>query len=179
MSKNPRVQKKLKEELAERLEPRFTIDQLESCTYLDCVLRELLRFAPPAVGTLRTVMSDDQLPATGVTLKKGEQVFMPFYNFTRDERYWRGNIGPDQFYPERFENDVDEKLNTKAALLTFGGGHRQCIGQDLARFELKVICARLMQNVTFTDGGPEVNAGGYLQRETVLPKHVGVKISFD
>ena len=179
MSKNPRVQKKLKEELAGRLEPRFSIEQLESYAYLDCVVREVLRFAPPAVGTLRSLMSDDQLPATGVVLKKGEQVFVPFYNFTRDERYWRGAIGPDQFYPERFENDDDEKRNTKAALLTFGGGHRQCIGQDLARFELKVICARLMQNVTFTDGGPEVNAGGYIQTEIVLPKHVGVKISFD
>jgi len=179
MSKNPRIQRKLKTELKEKLNEHFTVDQLESCFYLDCVVREILRFVPPSVGTIRTLTSDDRLPSTGVELKKGEHVFIPIYNFTRDERYWRGAIGPEQFYPERFENDPDEKLNTKAALFTFGGGHRQCVGQDLARFELKIICARLMQNVTFTDGGAQVNAGGYLQRETILPKHVGVKISFD
>ncbi|CAF4025838.1 unnamed protein product, partial [Adineta steineri] len=49
----------------------------------------------------------------------------------------------------------------------------------LARFELKVIIARLMQHVTFGDGGPEVNAGGFVQTVTIMPKHVGVTVQFD
>ena len=73
----------------------------------------------------------------------------------------------------------EDKSHHSYAFLPFGYGHRQCMGQNLARFELKVILARLMQHVTFGDGGPEVNAGGYLTRLTMMPKHVGVTIDFD
>ena len=97
-------------------------------------------------------------------------------NIGRDARYWSS---PDRFYPERFLNQFEETINNKTALITFGAGHRQCPGQDLARFELKVICARVMQYVTFVDGGPHVNSGGYQQRDTVKPKHIGVAIVFD
>jgi cytochrome P450 len=72
----------------------------------------------------------------------------------------------------------EDKNHHSYALIPFGSGHRQCIGQDLARFELKVIAARLMQQVTFGDGGSEVNAGGHLTRLTIMPKYVGVTIEF-
>jgi cytochrome P450 len=119
-------------------------------------------------------MNDDQLPRTGIHLKKGDQVMIPFYNLNRDERYSEGIIPLDQFYPERFMNENNNKITS----ITFGGGHRQCIGQDFARIELKMICARLMQHVTFGDGGEKFNAGGYKQTDTILPKHIGVKIHF-
>jgi hypothetical protein len=53
------------------------------------------------------------------------------------------------------------------------------MGQDLARFELKIICARLMQFVTFGDSGSEVNAGGYNVTDTNKPRKIGVTIIFD
>lgn len=176
MSKHPQIQSKIKKELAEYNLQHLSIEQLDSLVYLDCVLREVLRFAPTALGSMRTLTVDDQLPKSGFQLKKGEQIFISFYNLARDPRYWSN---PDQFYPERFLNETDEVKNNKAASIPFGGGHRQCVGQDLARFELKVICARLIQHVTFIDGGPEVNSGGYKQRDTVQPKHIGVAIKFD
>jgi hypothetical protein len=36
-----------------------------------------------------------------------------------------------------------------------------------------------MQHVTFGDGGNQLNAGGYKQTDTLLPKHIGVTITFD
>ncbi len=74
---------------------------------------------------------------------------------------------------------IKNKDHHPYASIPFGGGHRQCIGQDLARFEQKVIAPRLMQCVTFIDGGAEVNAGGYLTRLTTMPKNIGVIIQFD
>ncbi len=41
------------------------------------------------------------------------------------------------------------------------------IEKDLARFELRVICARLMKHLTFDDGGPKVNSSGYKQTGTI------------
>ncbi|CAF4037815.1 unnamed protein product [Rotaria sordida] len=98
------------------------------------------------------------------------------YNLTRDKRYWK--IDPDLFYPERFQGE--DKDHHPYASIPFSGGHRQCIGQDLARLALKAIkTARLMQHVTFGDSGPEVNAGGHSWRITLTPKNVGVTITFD
>lgn len=175
LSKHPRVQAKIKAELSEKTHGRFTIEQVDSLTYLDCVLREVLRYTPPVVGTTRTLTTDDHLPHSGVQLHRGDEVFVPLNVSNRDARYWK--IDPELFYPERFQGEDDE--HHPYVSIPFGGGHRQCIGQDLARFELKVIAARLMQYVTFGDGGPTLNAGGFVQRLTVIPKHMGITIAFD
>jgi cytochrome P450 len=178
MSKNPEIQQKIKEELAPFDSQRFSLEQLDSLIYLDCVLRELFRLVPPTLGTVRTLITDDQLPGSGFDLKKGESVLILFYSLARDKRYWADLYDLNEFHPERFLNDPEHK-NNLSALMAFGGGHRQCMGQDLARFELKVICARLMQFVTFGDGGVEVNSGGYHVADTIKPKQLGVTMTFD
>ncbi|UJR10982.1 hypothetical protein I4U23_015167 [Adineta vaga] len=177
ISKYPTIQKKLKDELLQYEQQYLSIEQLDSLVYLDCVLKELFRFIPPVPGTVRTLVTNDQLPSTGFHLYKGEQIFISFYGLNRDARYCPGSIDPNQFYPERFLNKMDEK--NKIDSTTFGGGHRQCIGQDFARLELKAICSRLMQHVTFGDGGEQINAGGYKQTDTILPKNIAVTITFD
>lgn len=181
MSKNRQIQQKIKDELAPLNGQRFTLEELDTFTYLDCVLRELFRLLGPVLGTVRTLIADDRLPSSGAPLKKGETVMISFYSLARDPRYWSEKYDLNEFHPERFVDDVDEeeKKNNLAALMAFGGGHRQCMGQELARFELKIICARLMQFVTFGDGGPELNAGGYDVTDTNKPKHLGVTITFD
>lgn len=175
VSKHPQVQTKLKAELGDNKHNRLTVEQIESFTYLDCVLKEVMRFLPPAAGTTRALAVDDTLPGSGFTLHKGDEIFIPFYTLARDKRLWK--IDPDLFHPERFQSE-DENHHLYG-LIPFGGGHRQCIGQDLARFELKVIIARWMQYVTFIDGGEQVNTGGYIQKLTTIPRHVGVTITFD
>ena len=181
MSKNRQIQQKIKDELAPLNGQRFTLEELDTFTYLDCVLRELFRLLGPVLGTVRTLIADDRLPSSGAPLKKGETVMISFYSLARDPRYWSEKYDLNEFHPERFVDDVDEeeKKNNLAALMAFGGGHRQCMGQELARFELKIICARLMQFVTFGDGGPELNAGGYDVTDTNKPKHLCVTITFD
>ncbi len=175
ISKHPRVQTKIKAELAKHTQHNLSMDQLDSLIYLDCVLQEVLRFVPPSTATTRTLTTDDQLPQSGMQLRKGDEVTIAFHNLARDKRCW--NIDPNLFYPERFQED--DKTHHPYALIPFGGGHRQCIGQDLAKFELKVIAARLMQYVTFGDGGSEVNQGGYEQKLATVPRYLGVTITFD
>ena len=175
LSKHPRVQAKLKAELHDYKHVRMTVEQIESLVYLDCVIEEVLRFIPIIVGTTRTLMTNDRLPASGIQLQQGDEIFIPFNTLSRDKRWWK--IDPDLFYPERFfEGDKSHHLY---AWIPFGSGHRQCMGQYLALFQLKVIIARLMQHVTFGDGGPEVNAGGHVSKFSIFPKHVGVTITFD
>lgn len=175
MSKNPRVQVKLKGELGDNIQNRLTADQIESFVYLDCVIQEVLRFIPPVVGTTRTLTMNDSLPVSNVQLCKGDEVFIPLNIGSRDERFWK--IDPNLFYPERFLHE--DKNHHPYAMIPFGGGHRQCLGQDLARFELKVIITRLMQRVTFGDGGSQLNSGGHVLKLAIVPKYTGITITFD
>ncbi|UJR11972.1 hypothetical protein I4U23_016150 [Adineta vaga] len=177
MSKNSRVQHKIKAELASNggNTQDLTLDRLDSLVYLDCVVNEVFRFCPPLLAAVRTVGIDDVLPESGAQLHEGDEILIPIHNLARDSRLW--SIDPDLFYPERFLEA--DKNHHPYALIPFSTGHRQCIGQDLARFELKVLAARLMQNVTFSDGGPQVNSGGHFVRVSVMPKQIGVKINFD
>ncbi|CAF4178545.1 unnamed protein product [Rotaria magnacalcarata] len=177
ISKHPQVQQKIKAELMSTggNTQELSIERLDSLVYLDRVVNEVLRLAPPVDGASRTLTADDCLPDSGTQLYKGDEVFIPLHTLAHDTRLW--SIDPQLFCPERFL-DEDKKRNPYA-FIPFGSGHRQCVGQDLARFEMKVIAARLMQYVTFGDGGPEVNAGGHVTSLTVMPKHVGVTIQFD
>lgn len=174
VSKNPRVQKQLKDELSVT---RFTPENIDSLPYLNAVVSEVLRFAPPSIGTVRTLTMNDRLPSCGAQLYKGEQVTVSFYNLARDPRYWK--VDPNSFYPERFLNEDEDKSHHPYALVPFGGGHRKCKGELLALFELKVIIARLMQHVTIVDSGDSLNAGQFKQNFTIVPKYVAVKILFD
>ncbi|CAF4429106.1 unnamed protein product [Rotaria sp. Silwood2] len=175
MSKFPDVQQKIKEELMRIGDNQtLTLNQLDSLVYLDCVINETLRFHPVTYGTARTLTIDDRLPESNVQLYKGDTVFIPSHNLAHDARYW--SIDPERFAPERFLGE--DKNYHPYAFLPFGAGHRQCVGQDLARFELKVIIARMLQQVTFGDGGSKVNSGGHVTGLTIRPKYVGVTIEF-
>ena len=177
MSKYPQVQQKIKAELVDGddYQRPLALDRLDSLVYLDAVIDEVLRYTPTSDGTFRTLTVDDRLPESGVQLCKGDEVYISIHNLARDPQNW--SIDSDIFYPERFLGGG--KPLHPYAFVPFGSGHRQCIGEALARFELKVIAARLMQYVTFHDGGPQVNTGGQVQTITVMPKNIGVRITFD
>jgi cytochrome P450/NADPH-cytochrome P450 reductase len=176
MSKYPRVQQKIKAELkGENERYDLSVDRLDSLVYLDCVIKEIFRYYSPISGTTRTLTADDRLPESGFQLYKGEEVVIPSCVVAKDPQLW--SIDPELFYPERFLNE--DKNHHPYAFLPFGGGHRSCIGQDLARFELKVIGARMLQYVTFGDGGPVLNAGGCINGIATKPKKIGITIKFD
>jgi cytochrome P450 len=162
VSKHPRVQSKIKAELKSTgNENDLSLDQLDSIIYLDAVINEVFNFTPPLPETFRTLNFDDRLPVSGVQLFKGDHVLIPIHDLARDTRYW--SIDPQLFYPERFFGE--DKNHHRHALIPFCGGHRLCMGQDFARFKLKVIAARLMQHVTFRDGG--IGGAPYMRREAI------------
>ncbi|CAF3910906.1 unnamed protein product [Rotaria sordida] len=133
-----------------------------------------MRIAPIGIGSLRTVT--DNVTIDGVNICKGETVVSAFALMQRDPRYWK--LDPKQFIPERFfGNDAPDANHHPLVFAPFGGGHRVCAGQELARLELKLIIIRFMLFVTFVDAPG--NNGGYRQRSIVAPKEVAVYIKFN
>ncbi|CAF0976009.1 unnamed protein product [Adineta ricciae] len=124
MSKNPEIYKKIKTGLVD-----YDGQQLATLVYLDCVLGELLRLLGPILGSLRTLTADNRLPGAGAQLRKSDSLMVSFYTLTRDRRYWSDL------------NDPEHRNNLAPSM-----------ENDLARFEMNVTCARLMQSVTFGDG---------------------------
>lgn len=126
-----------------------------------------------AGATTRVAVEDTTVD--GVLIRRGQTILVALNNINKDPRYWHHG-DPNEFVPERFL--AEDKNHSSYAMLPFGGGHRACIGQDLAWFELKIIIIRMMQRgITFEDT-PE-NTGGFEDQLTCYPKNVAVRIRFD
>ncbi|CAF3811990.1 unnamed protein product [Rotaria sp. Silwood1] len=181
-SKNPQVQQRMKDELREHhllmtndltgVLP-LTLDNLSSLTYCECVTKEVLRLAPVAGLTTRIATRDTMID--NAKIHRGQTVFIAIHNINTDTRYWH-HADPQQFAPERFL--AEDQNYPQFAMIPFGGGHRACIGQELAWLELKTIIVRMMQRgITFEDT-PE-NTGDYDERITCFPKNLVVRVRFD
>lgn len=62
LTQDKEVQTKLREELLTVSTDNPTMDELNSLTYLDYVVRETLRIHAPVPSTIRTAVKDDILP---------------------------------------------------------------------------------------------------------------------
>ncbi|CAF4491952.1 unnamed protein product [Rotaria sp. Silwood2] len=181
-SKNPQVQQQMKEELCKHhllmtddltCVPPLTPDNLASLTYCECVTKEVLRLAPITAFTTRIATCDTIVD--DVKIYRGQTVFIPLHNINTDARYWH-HADSQRFVPERFL--CEDQNHHLFAMVPFGGGHRACIGQELAWLELKTIIVRMMQRgITFEDT-PE-NTGGYEESIACFPKNVAVRVRFD
>ena len=181
-SKYPHVQQRMKDELRDHhllitddteCFPPLTQDILDSLTYCECVTKEVLRLAPIAGATTRIALHDTMVD--NVPVRRGQTVLIALNNMNTDARYWH-HAKSTAFVPERFLNE--DKDHHPYSMLPFGGGHRACIGQELAWFELKIIIVRLMQRgVTFEDTSE--NLVGYEEHVTCEPKHLVVRVRMD
>lgn len=62
LSKDPEIQKKLREELLAVQNDNPSMDELNSLPYLDAVVRETLRVHSPVPNSSRIAVKDDILP---------------------------------------------------------------------------------------------------------------------
>ena len=81
---------------------------------------------------------------------------------------------PDRFLPERWEPGHTDSDQLKRCVMPFGAGLRQCIGQNLATMEMRIILATLLRYFTFELVSDSVN----IESEWILvtkPKNVKMK----
>ncbi|UMM16113.1 hypothetical protein L5515_013267 [Caenorhabditis briggsae] len=144
MSKNPRVQRKVQEELDSIAQPMVEIQHRTRLPYIQATINEIQRIANILpINLLRTVAED--IDIDGYQFKKGDLIIPQISILMNDPEIFKN---PKDFCPERF---LDENLNVKKIdeFLPFSIGRRQCLGESLARAELYLIFANLMQNFKF------------------------------
>jgi cytochrome P450 len=164
LAQNPAVEAKLHAELRTVLAGRApSLDDLPKLVYTNHIITESLRLYPPAWGTARTAIEDHEI--AGYSVPKGSGVSFAQWTVHRDARWYDA---PDEFRPERWEDDLLKRL-PRFAYFPFGGGPRQCIGNTFALMETALILATIAQQLRFrlVEGHPVVP----LASITLRPRH--------
>ena len=168
------------EEMADMIkEDPHSINKLDYLTY---TVKEVLRLFPPA-STIRELKRSPDVAATKTTSfidpstgkecpLVGFDIWPVAHMIHRNETYFPQ---PISFIPERFSQTEtpfpDCKLHTPAgkdAWRAFEKGPRNCIGQELAMMEAKVVIALIVREVDFTAeyDGKKIEAGDWVGKET-------------
>ncbi|HEY4019710.1 MAG TPA: cytochrome P450 [Pseudonocardiaceae bacterium] len=95
----------------------------------DTTIEELLRYLSIVPMTMRTALEDVEVD--GTLIKEGETVSLSLHQANRDPKY----------YPNPDTVDIGREAATQVA---FSHGIHQCIGQQLARVELRVAIPALV-----------------------------------
>jgi cytochrome P450 len=140
LSQHPRVEDRLHTELDEVLAGQPpSVEHLPRLPYTRMILEETLRLYPPTFSLSRRALVDDEIG--GYTLPAKSTILLCPYTTHRHPAFWED---PDEFNPERF---LPERAAARPhfAYFPFGGGPRQCIGNQFALMEAQLILATIAQ----------------------------------
>jgi len=130
LSSRPEVDERIAEEARAVLAGRrASFADVERLELTRMVFQEALRLYPPAWGFSRLALADDRLG--DYTIPAGSLVYIVPFVVHRRPSLWPD---PERFDPQRF---TAERVAARAqfAYLPFGGGPRQCIGNQFATVE--------------------------------------------
>jgi cytochrome P450 len=122
-------------------EEALTLEQLKQMSYLELVLKEVLRLIPPVGGGFREVIQECFF--NGYTIPQG---WSALYQVGRTHQDSDIYTKPEQFDPERFEPERAEDQLKPFSYVAFGGGVRECLGKEFAKLEMKLFAALLVRD---------------------------------
>lgn len=107
-------------------------------------VEESMRLYPPAYAFGREALEDCEIG--GYHIERGTTIFISPWVIHRDPRFFEA---PDEFRPDRWENDFAKQL-PRFAYLPFGGGPRICIGNSFAMMEATLLLSTILQKFRLT-----------------------------
>ncbi|NXT64793.1 CP1A5 protein, partial [Chaetops frenatus] len=146
----PEVQRKIQEELDRTIgrERRPRLSDRGTLPYTEAFILEMFRhssflpFTIPHSTTKDTVLKGYYVP-------KDRCVFINQWQVNHDEKLWKD---PETFNPERFLSADGTRVNKEEGekVLLFGLGKRKCIGESIARWQVFLFLATLLQQLEFS-----------------------------
>ncbi|KAI0868948.1 cytochrome P450 71B25 [Hypoxylon argillaceum] len=132
---------------------------LNRLAYTSAVIREALRLYPPVSSTRESAADFTLLDeASGQMLEtEGFMLWGVHQSIQRDPEHWPE---PNRFIPDRWLVPAGHALypRDKEAWRPFERGPRNCIGQELALLEVRVILAMVLRDFDFCDAYAEFRA---------------------
>ncbi|XP_051265468.1 cytochrome P450 2K1-like isoform X2 [Dicentrarchus labrax] len=146
MAKYPKIQDQVQEELSRVIGSRqVQVEDRKNLPFTDAVIHETQRLANIVPMAVPHRTSRD-ITFQGYFIKKGTTVYPLLTSVLYDESEWES---PHTFNPSHFL-DKDGKFVKRDAFMPFSAGRRICLGESLARMELFVFFATLLQHFRFT-----------------------------
>jgi cytochrome P450 len=123
---------------------------------LPAAVDEMIRWVTPVQHFMRTALDDHQL--RGKTIKKGDALQLLYISGNRDE----------DVYPDAFRFKVDREPNRHVA---FGYGAHVCLGQHLAKLEIRAFYAELLKRLDHIElaGAPRRSQSVFVSGLKTLP----------
>ncbi|WP_186375966.1 cytochrome P450 [Hyella patelloides] len=118
----------------------LTLDTIKEMTYLDQVIKEVMRIIPPVGGGFREVIESFEF--NGYQIPKGWTIQYQIAQTHQDKDIYTES---DRFDPDRFSPERQEDKKASFAYIPFGGGLRECLGKEFARLEMRIFASLLLQ----------------------------------
>ncbi|KAI9306766.1 cytochrome P450 [Cunninghamella echinulata] len=142
LAKNKDIQQRAREEAIkifgdDPIDITPTPDQMKELTYINQILKEVLRISGPAVATTpRIVTQNTEL--SGVFIPKNTILEVAIYDIHHSKYVWKY---PETFNPDRFTKDGEAEQKTREGLawVPFASGSRMCIGMNFSLAEQRVM----------------------------------------
>jgi cytochrome P450 len=146
LDKYPAERRKIADEV------RFAaIDSLDvPLPVTEAATREALRLYPPTWLLARKLLHAETLH--GRRFQEGHVFYISPFITGRDRTYYHN---PRAFVPSRWHNREFKKQLPRYAYFPFGGGSRLCLGQFLAKLELRIMTAMLVKEGNLTVVEPD------------------------
>ena len=170
-AQHPKVMERLRaEQQSLSLASPLTLEDIKQMTYLEQVIKEVMRIIPPVGGGFRQVIEPFEF--NGYRIPKGWTIQYQIAQTHQDPEIYAES---DRFEPDRFAPDREEDKQASFGYIPFGGGLRECLGKEFARLEMRLFASKLLQNYHW-ELVPDQN----LELVTVPTPHPrdGLKVNF-
>ncbi|XP_030745570.1 cytochrome P450 CYP12A2-like isoform X2 [Sitophilus oryzae] len=167
LSKSPKCQKKVQEEIARLPQRELSAADLKKMTYLQACIKESLRLAPP-IPILNRILAENTV-IHKYFIPKGTYVLIAAHLASLREEYFED---AHKFRPERWlsqEVGVLAKELQEFATMPFGHGPRSCQARELAETEVALLTVKLLKkfNVEYNYG--EVSSSNLMLASPTKP----------
>jgi cytochrome P450 len=144
LAEHPEAEAKLLAEVQAALGGRSpTADDLPRLPYAEAVILETMRLYPPGYVIGREALHD--CAVGGYHVPAGLTLLMSPWVLHRDARFFDR---PEEFRPERWDNDLLKRL-PRVVYFPFGAGPRRCIGDAFAMIETVLVLATVAPRYPF------------------------------
>ena len=141
--RNPRVMTKVQEEIRRVVGEKAIVDveDINRMDYFKCVVKENLRLHPPVPLNVPRETSES-VEIGGYHVPAKTRVLVNAWAIHRNPEFWES---PEEFIPERFENNSVDFIKSQEyfQLIPFGFGRRQCPGMTLGFLVIEYMVANL------------------------------------
>ncbi|KAI8886916.1 cytochrome P450 [Backusella circina FSU 941] len=154
LSRNPDIQKKLLQEIADNGINHTdlpTSEQISNLKYMQQVLKETLRKHPP-LRSLGKYCKKECIVPGGYRIPADTTVEIHTYAMHRNPSVYPD---PERYDPDRWTPEEEQK-RSRFAWLPFSTGPRACIGMAFALQEAKTVLAMILHRFEFCYDGPDV-----------------------